>query len=311
MASEKSDHPLLTGINFTRSAKFPQKLLPLERKALEDLLGATIVLPAVPHFKSIPGSLYFSNLIHKSALVYVYQGTLTTTILTTEVIIKVTLNFTIGKSKMPLSDISQDCTNHWQIARRWGDNPGLPKFYGGYYLPPYDILVSQKLGSDLNHLLGQTTPPATVYNYAIQMLNLLEKLHSYKFVHGDIKPANIVLDQTEQLALIDFCNSKDIIVSALSRAEFTGTLAYCSLSIHNLNKLSYGDDLESLVYMLEIFLTGILPWYSWTDQAAVKQAKEEFIPGDAALANLLAIARGLKFEQYPDYNILRELFTLN
>lgn len=306
-----AEHPLITGKNFTRSAKFPQKLLPLERKALEDLLGATLVLPAVPHFKSIPGSLYFSSLIHKSALIYIYQGTLTTTTLTIEVIIKVTLNFTIAKSKMPLSDISQDCTNHWQIARRWGDNPGLPKFYGGYYLPPYDILVSQKLGPDLNYLLGQTTSPAKVYNYAVQMINLLEKLHFLKFVHGDIKPANIVLDQTKQLALIDFGNTKDIYVSALSRAEFTGTLAYCSLSIHNLNKLSYGDDLESLVYMLEIFLTGSLPWYGSTDQAAVKHAKEEFIPCGAALVNLLAVARALKFEQYPDYNILRELFTLN
>jgi len=59
----------------------------------------------------------------------------------------------------------------------------------------------------------------------------LRTLHSFKIIHLDIKPDNILFcHQTNQLVLIDFGFSKVIAedLGFKSMTTFTGTMSYCS-----------------------------------------------------------------------------------
>ncbi len=60
-----------------------------------------------------------------------------------------------------------------------------------------------------------------VLNYLKQTLNALEEIHVKRIIHLDVKPANLMVDKTGRLRLIDFAVCKD-----LSSDEFDGYMAY-------------------------------------------------------------------------------------
>ena len=49
----------------------------------------------------------------------------------------------------------------------------------------------------------QTTPEALLYGWAQQLCTALNVLHTQEWVHGDVSPANILIDE-DRATLIDF-----------------------------------------------------------------------------------------------------------
>ena len=102
--------------------------------------------------------------------------------------------------------------------------------------------------------------------------------------------------------------------------ELTGTARYASLNAHKGMELSRRDDLESIGFVLLYFLKGSLPWQGLqarSDQERFKLITEKKLSFSVerlchkspdAFKDYLNYCRGLKFEEEPDYEYLRDLF---
>lgn len=91
------------------------------------------------------------------------------------------------------------------------------------------------------------------------VLNALEYLHTFNYLHNDVKPSNILIDSNDRITLIDF----DITVKHnTSFNKFVGTINFSSISSHELACITYKDDIESLGYTLFFLKYKYMPWNS-------------------------------------------------
>jgi serine/threonine protein kinase len=89
-------------------------------------------------------------------------------------------------------------------------HPALPRVTDHFTFDSGQFLVMQYVpGHDLAELLGvreRPFPTAKVLEWADQLLDALEELHSYKppIIHRDIKPSNLKLTPKGKIILLDF-----------------------------------------------------------------------------------------------------------
>lgn len=184
------------------------------------------------------------------------------------------------------------------------------------------------------------------YLIAVQ-ISRIEFIHSKNFVHRDIKPANFVMGTGKSAHLvnvIDFGLAKKFRDSRTSNhipfkqddVHGVGTSLFAAINTHLGIESSRRDDLESLAYMLIYFLRGTLPWRKLRAPATPPEVSDATQPNpnynpisatwdlirDAKIANeailtvglppefdvLYKYARGLEFDDLPDYEGLRRLF---
>jgi len=150
-------------------------------------------------------------------------------------------------------------------------------------------------------------------------------------MHRDIKPDNFLIGTNKSLHIIytiDFGLTKHYKdpntgahIPYRDKKNLTGTARYASLNTHLGIEQSRRDDLESLGYILVYFLRGSLPWQGL--QAKTRKEKYTKIKDKKALTSIetlceglplefaayLKYCRGLKFDEDPDYDRLRKLFT--
>ena len=116
----------------------------------------------------------------------------------------------------------------------------------------------------------KTTTPASVLEWFLAAVQILEKIHSAGVIHRDIKPAHFLFWK-ETWYLIDFGfstfslesvdSSIDPMPPVLTREYIIGTPNYISIAIHNGFSPTARDDLISLVYiLLELGGKDRLPW---------------------------------------------------
>ncbi|XP_071827185.1 casein kinase I-like [Apostichopus japonicus] len=212
---------------------------------------------------------------------------------------------------------------------------GIPhiKWYGNEN--DYSVLVMDLLGpslEDLFNFCNRRFSAKTVLMLADQMIGRIEYVHKKNFIHRDIKPDNFLMGigrHCNQLFLIDFglakkykdTRSKQHIPYREDK-NLTGTARYASINAHLGIEQSRRDDLESLGYVLMYFNRTSLPWQGL--KAPTKKAKYEKISErkmstpvevlckgfSAEFAMYLNYARGLRFEEEPDYLYLRQLFRI-
>ena len=215
-----------------------------------------------------------------------------------------------------------------QILKILKGGIGIPelKYYGEYQ--NYNVLIEPFLGNSLRNLFSENNNKFLLNDIlliAIQILNRLEFIHNKGIIHCDIKPDNFIPEKNI-IYIIDFGLSTFYIINK-KHIEFKesnkiiGTAKYGSVNSLQGFELSRRDDLESLAYMLIYFMRGNLPWENIKEKIKSEKYKKilkikkntvplelcENIPNEFSL--LLLYARSLEFEEKPDYDYCRELFS--
>jgi serine/threonine protein kinase len=100
-----------------------------------------------------------------------------------------------------------------------------------------------------------------IVDIATQICEGLEVAHSRGVIHGDIKPANILLDANNRVRLVDFGLATTVAADQMIPSESTlGTIAYASPEQLQGEALSPASDLFSLGAVLYQMITGELPF---------------------------------------------------
>ncbi|KAK5171394.1 Palmitoylated plasma membrane-bound casein kinase [Saxophila tyrrhenica] len=214
--------------------------------------------------------------------------------------------------------------------------PGIPNVYYFGQEGLHNILVIDLLGSSLEDLFdhcGRRFSIKTVVMVAKQMLSRVQTIHEKNLIYRDIKPDNFLIGRPNTKAqnvihVVDFGMAKQYRdpktkqhIPYRERKSLSGTARYMSINTHLGREQSRRDDLEALGHVFMYFLRGGLPWQGL--KAATNKQKYEKIgekKQTTAIKDLcegfpeefnkyLSYVRNLGFEDTPDYDYLRELFT--
>lgn len=216
----------------------------------------------------------------------------------------------------------------------------------------YFCLVHELLGPSLEDLFNyceRIFSLKTVLLLADQAIARIKYVHDKGYLHRDIKPDNFLMGVGTNgniLYTIDFGLSKEYDdvsrFRSLDGRCFGGTARYATLNNHrgrgmfshiapsgllchanNRVEQSWGDDLESLGYVLVYFARGSLPWQGLrVDKKAKTKEKRELIKEKKEttpvqelceglpeeFATYIEYTRSLGYEDKPDYAYLRQLF---
>lgn len=208
----------------------------------------------------------------------------------------------------------------------------------------FAMLVLDRLGPSVEELFnfcGRSFSIKTVVMLGDQMFRRLEAIHAHGVIHRDIKPDNFLIGYTNGMVYaVDFGLAKRWVRNGVhipyrDGKNLVGTARYVSQHTHDGIESARRDDIESVVYVLIYLLRGSLPWQGMrlrhvkkraddkTDPAFDRHAKirlkKASTPDDLLckglpreMLALLRYARGLQFEETPDYEhiygVLRGLF---
>ncbi|KAG4428266.1 bifunctional choline kinase/ethanolamine kinase cki1 [Cadophora sp. M221] len=213
---------------------------------------------------------------------------------------------------------------------------GIPNvYYFGQEGLQY-ILVIDLLGPSLEDLFdacNRTFSMKTVVMVAKQMLSRVQSIHEKNLIYRDIKPDNFLLGRpgskvANVIHVVDFGMGKQYRdpktkqhIPYRERKSLSGTARYMSINTHLDREQSRRDDLEALEHIFMYFLKGGLPWQGL--KAATNKQKYDKIGEKKQTTTIkdlcdglpkefskyLSYVRNLGFEDTPDYEYLRDLFT--
>ncbi|KAI0134281.1 kinase-like domain-containing protein [Xylariales sp. AK1849] len=214
--------------------------------------------------------------------------------------------------------------------------PGIPNVYYFGQEGLHNILVIDLLGPSLEDLFDHCNrrfSVKTVVMVAKQMLSRVQTIHEKNLIYRDIKPDNFLIGRPGTKAanvihVVDFGMAKQYRdpktkqhIPYRERKSLSGTARYMSINTHLGREQSRRDDLEALGHVFMYFLRGGLPWQGL--KAATNKQKYEKIGEKKQTTPIkdltegfseefnkyLTYVRNLGFEDTPDYDYLRELFT--
>ncbi|KAF8214152.1 kinase-like domain-containing protein [Mycena galopus ATCC 62051] len=206
----------------------------------------------------------------------------------------------------------------------------VPNVYAWGRSRYFEYIAMQLLGPPIQSMSKQECRPTMRNLVAVtcQMLDALAHVHRHQIIHGDIKPDNWVFGTGEhdcpagRVYLIDYGLAKWYVDPKTSKhieegtvPAFRGTVPYASLNAHYHRMPSRRDDMESLAYTLLHLLRGSLPWdeEDYEDMLGIKgNWTGPALCGDypPVFGAFLEYARGMKFDEEPDYKFWREQFRL-
>lgn len=214
--------------------------------------------------------------------------------------------------------------------------PGIPNVYYFGQEGLHNILVIDLLGPSLEDLFDHCNrkfTTKTVVMVAKQMLSRVQTIHEKNLIYRDIKPDNFLIGRPGSKAgnvihVVDFGMAKQYRdpktkqhIPYRERKSLSGTARYMSINTHLGREQSRRDDLEALGHVFMYFLRGGLPWQGL--KAATNKQKYEKIGEKKQTTHIkelcdgfpdefnqyLTYVRNLGFEDVPDYDYLRDLFT--
>ena len=215
------------------------------------------------------------------------------------------------------------------------NGPRIPMVKSFGYTGDYNVLIMELMGKSLEDLFESMPTKKMsvrcVCNIGYQMIEIIEYVHNKHIVHRDIKPDNFVMgkgNKSKFLFLLDFGLAKKYRSSTtlkhyplIKRKHLTGTARYASINALNGYTQSRRDDLEAIGYVLLYFLLGRLPWQGMLNKnkderyMKIMEVKRDtdfhllckgFPP---EFEKYITYTRSLEYEQDPDYNMLKNLFT--
>ena len=209
---------------------------------------------------------------------------------------------------------------------------GIPEILSFGKTKTHNILVMTLLGKSLLDTFifrKKYDSINDISSVAIQILDRIEWVHSKNYVYRDIKPENFLFGEKDKdiLYLIDFglCKKykssktgKHILPKNIGR--FIGTARYASINAMSGKEQSRRDDIISIGYMIIYLMKRDLPWIIIKGNNYVERHKKEYnMKKNIKLEDLckdlpieildyMKYANSLKFEQEPDYKILKNFF---
>ncbi|CAG8455055.1 13364_t:CDS:10 [Ambispora gerdemannii] len=215
-------------------------------------------------------------------------------------------------------------------------SPGIPSVYYFGQEGLHNILVVDLLGPSLEDLFDMCNRKfsiKTVVMVAKQMLTRVQTIHEKNLIYRDIKPDNFLIGRpgtkgANTVHVVDFGMAKQYRdpktkqhIPYRERKSLSGTARYMSINTHLGREQSRRDDLEALGHVFMYFLRGGLPWQGL--KAATNKQKYEKIGEKKQSTPIKELCEGfpeefgiylnyvrkLGFEENPDYDFLRDLFT--
>jgi serine/threonine protein kinase len=153
---------------------------------------------------------------------------------------------------------------------RLGAHAQIPSLLDYFELGTDLYLVEEYLpGSVLAQTIANHQPftAVAVENFLVQMLGLLEYIHSHHLIHRDLKPQNIILCQTDRrFVLLDFGAVKDLDVTrtivhpqrSIDESRSLGTSGFAPPE-QLANRAVYASDIYALGMTCICLLTGKEP----------------------------------------------------
>ncbi|EPS62497.1 hypothetical protein M569_12290, partial [Genlisea aurea] len=214
----------------------------------------------------------------------------------------------------------------WHVYSALGGSHGVPRVHFKGQQNDFYIMVMDILGPSLWDIWNSN--PSTmsiemVSCIAVEAISILEKLHFRGYVHGDVKPENLLLGspgtpEEKNLFLVDLGLGKKwrdastgLHVEYDQRPDvFRGTVRYASVHAHLGRTGSRRDDLESLAYTLIFLLRGRLPWQGYQgDNKGFLVCKKKIGTSSEALCyfcpgpfrKFVEHVANLKFDEEPNY----------
>ncbi|KAG1852330.1 hypothetical protein C8R48DRAFT_749820 [Suillus tomentosus] len=228
----------------------------------------------------------------------------------------------------PLINNSSSLEQEYNILKELEGGVGIPHAIWFGREATYDALVLDLLGPSLHDLFlarKRKFNLHTILNIGDQLLSSLEYIHSHNYVHGDIKPQNILVSRgalQKTIFVVDFGIAREYWnpetqthMPFRQGRRLTGTPAFASINNHLGVVPGRRDDLESLIYMLIYFICGSLPWltsdYEKLSSSSILARKVDTtievlclgIPSE--ITTMLIYSRNLAFSEDPDYDYLR------
>jgi len=202
------------------------------------------------------------------------------------------------------------------------------------YSGEYNVLVMELMGKSLEDIFENLPVKKMTVNcvgkLGLQMIEILEFIHSKHIIHRDIKPDNFVMgkgDKSKYLYLLDFGLAKKYRSSTtlkhypmIKKKNLTGTARYASINALNGLTQSRRDDLEAVGYVLLYFLRGKLPWqglhvknkedrYHRIMEIKIQTKPHQLCKGfNIQFEQYVDYTRKLEYEEDPDYDYLKNLF---
>ncbi|KAF9201008.1 casein kinase I [Haplosporangium sp. Z 27] len=213
---------------------------------------------------------------------------------------------------------------------------GVPNAYYFGQEGLHNILCIDLLGpslEDLFDMCGRKFTIKTTVMLAKQMLCRIQTIHEKNLIYRDIKPDNFLIGKPHTknanlVHVVDFGMAKQYRdpktkqhIPYRERKSLSGTARYMSINTHLGREQSRRDDLEAMGHVFMYFLRGGLPWQGL--KAATNKQKYEKIGEKKQSTPIkelcdgfpeefgiyLNYVRKLSFEETPDYDFLRDLFT--
>jgi len=171
----------------------------------------------------------------------------------------------IGKFKLEASYL-QTCSH-----------PNIVKVYDWFDENNTVYIVMELIsGKSLYKILKEEgkLPEDRVKRYFIQVANALKVVHDNKFLHRDIKPDNILIDDQDRAVLIDFGATKEFIADQTRTVSVTLTQGYAPIEQYSEKMKRWpASDFYALCASMYELLTGKLP-----ARAVERVSSETLIP---------------------------------
>jgi casein kinase 1 len=249
---------------------------------------------------------------------------------------KLSSNTPVAIKFEPRKSDAPQLRDEFRSYRTLNGTAGVPQVHHFGQEGLHNVLVIDLLGPNLEDLFdmcGRKFTIKTVCMAAKQMVTRVQAIHDKSLIYRDIKPDNFLIGvpgtkTANTIHVIDFGMAKHyrdsrtkVHIPYRERKSLSGTARYMSINTHLGREQSRRDDLESLGHVFMYFLRGGLPWQGL--RAATNKQKYEKIgekkqttpigelcegfPEEFAI--YMNYVRKLGFEEPPDYDFLRELFT--